>query len=318
MPLAENSKDMTAFTIPNRPLYRFNVMPFDLTNAPQTMSRIMDIIIPPELRNRVFVYLDDLLLISKNFDSHIVLLEEVGHILRKSGLTLNIEKCKWCMREVRYLGYLIGNGCIKADPERVSAVKNLAPPRSVREIRKFLGFVGWYRRFLSNFSSLTAPLTDLTKKSNNPFKWTGEAQIAFDRIKELLTSAPILITPDFSKPFIIQCDASKTGVGGVLAQEDSDDVELPIAFFSKKLNRPQQNYSITELECLAAVWSIEKFREYIEGHPFKVITDHASLRWLMNQSDLNGRLARWSLKLQGFKFNIEHRKGSLNILPDVL
>ena len=315
--LSENSRDMTAFTVPNRPLYRFKVMPFGLTNAPMTMCRLMDAIIPATLKNRVFVYLDDLLLLSTSYDEHMALLFEVAEILRKAGLTLNIAKCKWCLREVRYLGYIIGEGCIKTDPDKVAAIRNISAPTKVKEVQSFLGLAGWYRRFLKDYSALTAPLTDLCSKKRE-FVWTPEAQKSFDTIKELLTSAPLLITADFTCPFIVSCDACKTGIGGVLSQLDETGMERPIAFYSKKLNRAQQNYSITELECLAAYLSIKKFREYIEGHEFKVITDHASLKWLMNQSDLNGRLARWSMKLQGFNFTIEHRKGSQHIVPDSL
>ena len=315
--LTVKSRDFTAFTVPNRPLYRFKVMPFGLTNAPMTMCRLMDAIIPPNLKNRVFVYLDDLLLMSTTFSEHMSLLSEVAGILRKAGLTLNIKKCKWCLKEVRYLGYIIGNGCIKTDPDKISAILNIAVPQRVKDVQSFLGLAGWYRRFIKNFSALTAPLTELTKK-HKTFIWTEDCQKSFHEIKELLTTAPLLITPDFRKPFIVSCDACKTGIGGVLAQLDDEGSERPIAFYSKKLNRAQQNYSITELECLAAIKSIEKFRAYIEGLEFKVITDHASLKWLMSQSDLNGRLARWSLNLQGYNFSIEHRKGKLHIVPDSL
>lgn len=277
----------------------------------------MDLVIPPHLRTMVFVYLDDLLLISETFDCHLKLLREVALLLRDAGLTVNVAKCKFFMREVKYLGYIIGEGVLKPDPSKVSAILDMRPPKTVRELRRFLVIVGWYRRFFDNYASLTAPLTDLTSK-NRKFCWNEEVQASFENIKKLLTSAPVLVTPDFTRPFIVQCDASMTGVGGVLSQEDEKGIERPIAYFSHKLNRAQRNYSITELECLAAVLCIKKFRGYIEGHPFKVVTDHASLRWLMRQSDLNGRLARWSLKLQSFEFSIEHRKGSLNIVPDAL
>ena len=315
--LAEKSRDMTAFTVPNRPLYRFKVMPFGLTNAPMTMCRLMDAIIPATLKNRVFVYLDDLLLLSTSYDEHMALLFEVAEILRKAGLTLNIVKCKWCLREVKYLGYIIGEGCIKTDPDKVSAIRNISAPTKIKEVQSFLGLAGWYRRFLKDYSALTAPLSDLCSKKRE-FIWTPEAQKSFDTIKEMLTSAPLLITADYTRPFIVSCDACKTGIGGVLAQLDETGMERPIAFYSRKLNRAQQNYSITELECYAAYMSIKKFREYIEWHEFTVITDHASLKWLMNQADLSGRLARWSLKLQGFNFTIEHRKGSQHIVPDSL
>lgn len=315
--LARDSRDMTAFTVPNRPLYRFCVMPFGLTNAPQTMSRLMDVVIPANLRHQVFIYLDDLLLVSQSFADHLELLIEVSQCLGKAGLTLNIDKCRWCLRQVKYLGYVIGNGVIKTDPDKISAIRDLLPPKSVREVRQFLGLASWYRRFIDGFSALTAPISDLTKKTTR-FAWTKEADEAFETLKTRLTSAPVLITPDFDKPFVIQCDASKVGIGGVLAQEDEEGVERPISFFSYKLNKSQRNYSITELECLAALKSIEKFREYVEGHRFKVVTDHASLQWLMRQTDLNGRLVRWSLKLQGFDFKIEHRRGSLQTVPDAL
>lgn len=292
-------------------------MPFGLTNGPQTMSRLMDIVVPPTLRHQVFIYLDDLLLVSQTFEDHLKLLAEVAHHLRKAGLTLNIAKCKWCLKEVRYLGYLIGYGVIKTDPDKISAISELPPPKSVRDVRKFLGLASWYRRFIENFSGLTAAISDLTKKTKT-FNWTKEADEAFEKLKISLTTAPVLITPSFEKPFVIQCDASKLGIGGVLAQEDDEGVERPIAFYSYKLNQSQKNYSITELECLAALKCVEKFREYVEGHKFKIVTDHASLQWLMRQTDLNGRLVRWSLRLQGFNFSIEHRKGSLQTVPNAL
>lgn len=315
--LEESCRNYTAFTVPNRPLYRYVVMPFGLTNAPMTLCRLMDLVIPPQLREMVFVYLDDLLLISETFEDHLQLLARVAQLLRGSGLTVNISKCKFFMREVKYLGYIIGEGVMKPDPSKVSAILDMHPPRTVRELRRFLGIVGWYRRFVDNYASLTAPLTDLTSKRRQ-FIWNEEAQTSFDDIKKVLTTAPLLVTPDFTRPFVVQCDASTSGVGGVLSQEDEEGIERPIAYFSHKLNRAQRNYSITELECLAAVLCIQKFRGYIEGHPFKVVTDHASLRWLMRQTDLNGRLARWSLKLQSFEFSIEHRRGSLNVVPDAL
>jgi len=137
-------------------------------------------------------------------------------------------------------------------------------------------------------------------------------------LKKALTTAPLLVHPNYEKPFIVQCDASINGVGALLAQCDENGIERPIAYMSKKLNRSQRNYSTTELECLAVVLAIKRFRMYIEGHEFTVVTDHASLRWLMTQQDLQGRLARWALKLQGFNFSIEHRRGSENVVADAI
>ncbi|KAH8240461.1 hypothetical protein KR032_000093, partial [Drosophila birchii] len=148
--------------------------------------------------------------------------------------------------------------------------------------------------------------------------WNENAEAAFLEIKSRLCSAPLLIHPNYTKAFIVQCDASLHGVGAVLSQCDESGSERPIAYMSKKLNKAQRNYTVTELECLAVILAVKKFRMYIEGHPFKIVTDHASLRWLMNQSDLSGRLARWAIKLQGFTFDIEHRKGCENVVPDAL
>lgn len=317
IPLDPASKDKTAFTIPGRPLYHFKVMPFGLCNAPQTMSRLMHKVIPSSLHEGVFVYLDDLLITSASFEDHIKLLITIANCLTHAKLTINLEKSKFMLKETKYLGHIIGNGCLKVDDSKIAAIAAYTQPKNVRQVRRFLGICGWYRRFIQNFSTVAAPLTEVLKK-NKKFVWEKEQQSAFENLKLALTTAPVLAHPNFNRPFYIQCDASKTGIGSVLFQKDNEGMEHPIAFISQKLNSSQRNYSITELECLAAVISIEKFRQYIEGFDFTVITDHASLKWLMDQKDLSGRLARWSLKLQSYNFHIEYRKGSQNVVPDAL
>lgn len=316
--LTESSKEKTAFAIPGKPLYQYKVMPFGLCNGPQTMSRLMDRVIPSRLRENVFVYLDDLLVCSPDFDTHINLLKEVATCLKAAKLTINVAKSKFCQREIKYLGYLVGHGCLKVDSEKVEAIKNFPLPKTPKQLRRFIGMANWYRVFINNFSDLAGPLTDCLKKSHKSFSLTELAHKSFEKLKTALSTAPVLAQPDFTKEFIIQCDASTIGVGGVLYQYDNDGKERPIAYVSQKLNRCQKNYTVTELECMAAVVCVKRFRPYIEGLPFRIITDHSSLKWLMSQKDLSGRLARWSLKLQSFDFKIEHRKGSLNIVPDAL
>jgi len=168
-----------------------------------------------------------------------------------------------------------------------------------------------------HYAAITSPLTDSLKKKK-VFFWSSAAEQAFQDLKAAMSKAPVLHLPDFTQPFFIHCDASHTGVGGVLMQINQDGDEIPIAFMSRKLNECQRIYSATEKECLAAILSIKKFRAYVEGHTFTVVTDHASLKWLMSQSDLSSRLARWALKLQGYSFSIQHRKGLRNIVPDAL
>lgn len=314
--LDDTSREKTAFTVPGRPLYQFKRMPFGLCNAAQSMCRLMDLAIPSELRGSVFVYIDDLLVVAEDLETHLRRLKLVAESLKKANLTINVKKSKFAMRSIKYLGHIIGNGEIKPDPGRVNCISDFPTPKTIKQVRRFLGMTGWYQRYINAYSTIAAPITDLLKKADR-FQWTAEAQTAFEALKDSLTTAPVLTHPDFEKHFYIQCDASLTGVGGVLFQIVGGD-EHPIAYMSKKLNSAQKNYSVSELECLAAILCVQKFRCYVEGMPFTIITDHASLKWLMSQKDLTGRLARWSLKLQCYDFNIEHRKGSANIVPDTL
>ncbi|KAL7726326.1 hypothetical protein ACLKA6_010232 [Drosophila palustris] len=169
---------------------------------------------------------------------------------------------------------------------------------------------GWYQKFIRGYASLTSPLTDALKHKKH-FEWSEDAEKSFQTLKAEMCKAPVLHTPNFEAPFFIHCDASHTGVGGVLMQVNEENDEVPIAYMSRKLNKCQRNYSVTEKECFAAILSIKKFRPYVEGHAFTVITDHASLKWLMSQSDLSTRLARWALKLQAYTFEIQHRKAQM-------
>lgn len=279
IPLHDRSKELTASAVPGRPLYHFTVMPFGLCNAPQTMCRLMDKVIPYQYHDRVFVYLDDILVTSADFEEHLQTLTEVALRLTESGLTINIDKSNFCLKQIPYLGYIVGEGILRINPDKVIALTLYPPPKNVKGVRRFLGMTGWYRRFIQNFSTISAPLSELLKKGQK-FKWSQETQIAFEKLKEAISTAPVLINPNFNNHFYVQCDASTTGIGSVLFQLGEDGSEHPIAFFSRKLNKTQKNYSVVELECLAAVESVCKFRGYIEGHPFTIITDHASLAWL--------------------------------------
>lgn len=316
IPLAESSRDKTAFTVPRRPLYQFKVTPFGLCNSAQAMCRLMVKVIPNELHENVFVYLDDLLIISATLKEHFGLLRRVAGLLKNAGLTINVEKSSFVMSEIRYLGFIVGQDGLKTDPEKVVAFTNFPVPHNVKQTRRFLGMAGWYQRFVENYSGLAAPITDCLKKGK--FIWTSEAQSSFNLLKDKLAEAPNLVNPCYDQPFYIRCDASTEGVGAVLFQINTEGFEQPIAFMSQKLNKAQRNYSVTEQECLAVVLAVKKFRPYVEGHEFTVITDHANLKWLMESKDLHGRLARWSLKLQGFNFSIQHIKGKDNVVADTL
>lgn len=316
IPLDLKSREKTAFVVPGKPLFHWTVMPFGLCNAPQRMMILMDKVIPQEIKERVFVYLDDLLVVSSDFKSHLETLKIVANCLRKAGLTINIQKSNFCFKEVNYLGFVIGEGCIKTDSQKTSSISNFPLPKSKKQVRGFLGLSGWYRRFIENFASVAAPLSDTIK--GDKFVMTDEAKTSFEKLKNLLTTPPVLAQPDFTRTFHLQCDASNSGIGAVLFQVDDNGEEKPLYYYSAKLTSAEKNYSVTERECLAVIKSVKKFRPYLEGYTFNIITDHSSLKWLMSTKDLSGRLARWSLKLQPYSFNIHHRKGKDNVVPDCL
>lgn len=316
IPLEEKSRELTAFTVPGRGLFQFKRMPFGLHSGGSTWQRLIDMVVTADLEPHAFAYLDDIVIVTETFDRHLEILEKLFDRLKAAGLTLSREKCNFCRNELKFLGYVIDSRGIRADGEKIKAILEIPVPKNVKQIRSVVGTVSWYRRFIPNFTELTGPLNRLTRK-NVPFSWDNECDIAFMKIKDALVTAPILSCPDFNLPFTIQCDASGYGIAAVLSQIHPDG-ERVVCYLSRSLNRLEKNYSVTERECLAVLWAIEKFRPYIEGIKFTVVTDHSSLLWLNRLKTPNGRLARWAVRIQQFQFDIVHRKGKDNIVPDTL
>lgn len=254
IPLEESSKEITAFTVQGRGLYHFNVLPFGLSNAPATWQRFIDRVLGMDLEPYVFVYLDDAIIVTSTFEKHSEILEEIFKRLAAAKLTLNKDKCHFCKPELRYLGYVVDSQGLRVDPDKVKTIMDLPVPRNVKEVRQFCGTASWYRRFIPNFASRLYPLTSMLRRKTT-FKWTPEAQAAFEDVKNSLVQSPVLSCPDFSKPFTISCDASNFGIGAILSQtvEDGDTV---IAYASRTLGKTEQKFSSTERECLAVVWSI--------------------------------------------------------------
>lgn len=314
--LDDASKIKTAFVVPSRGLFHFKRMPFGLCNAAQNMSKLMDRVLGFDLEPKVFVYLDDIIIATHDFDEHLKMLEIVADRLSKANLTINIEKSKFCVPKLQYLGYVLDADGIHTDSEKIKAIVDYPVPKTIKEVRRFLGICGWYRRFIVNFSDKSSQISNLLKKSKK-FTWTPEADKAFHELKSALISSPILSNPDFSKPFFIQCDASGVAVGGLIYQIINGD-ERVIAYTSQKLTSTQQKYMACERELLSILHCINQFRPYVEGTRFTVITDNAALLWLKSLKDPTGRLARWALKLQHFSFDIVHRAGKLNVVADAL
>lgn len=314
--VAESSRPYTAFTVPGRGLFQFTRMPFGLHNAPATWQRLIDEVLGPELEPKVFTYLDDVVILTETFEEHLAVLEEVFRRLREANLTVSWEKCHFCRPQLKYLGYVVDGNGLHVDPDKVKAMLLLPPPKSVKDVRGIIGTFSWYRRFIPEFSSLISPITALLRKGRK-FLWTSDCEASFCKIKECLVKAPVLSCPNYSLPFIVQCDASNYGLGAVLIQPHPDG-ERVISYLSRSLSKSEKNFSVTEKECLAVLWAIEKLRPYLEGVPFTVVTDHYSLVWLQNLKDPTGRLARWSVRLQQYDFKIVHRAGKDHVVPDTL
>ena len=264
-------------------------------------------------------YIDDIIVYSTTFDDHIKHLTDVFQRIREAGMTARPKKCSVGYTETSYLGYSIGCGMLKPEELKVKAIQDFPRPVTKSEVRSMLGLFVYYQKFIANYADITAPLTDLTKK-NAPttVSWTTKCEQSFKAVKEMLSSSPVLSIPDFSKPFLVQTDASDIGLGVILSQVGTGGEEHPICYLSRKLLPRERNYSVIEKECLAIVWGLNLLAPYLMGQPFIVQTDHNPIRWLHSFRNKNQRLMRWSLLLQDFDFKIVHKKGSLHLNVDAL
>lgn len=311
----EESRPKTAFNVPGGH-YEYQRMPFGLNTAPATFQRLMDSVLMGLKGEKCLVYLDDIILFSKDLPSHLEAIREVLTKLQGVNLAVQLSKCNFVVDEVNYLGHVITKKGIEPDPSKIKAVRDFPIPTNIKEVRSFLGLAGYYRRFIDGFATIGRPLFDVTKQGQE-FLWTPQCQEAFDELKQKLVTAPVLIYPDFSKPFILATDASTYALGAVLSQE-VDGQEHPVAYCSRTLFPAEKNYSTTERELLSLVWSTKYFRCYLLGRPFKVITDHAALKWMLSLKDPSSRLMRWSLRLAEFDFTVEHKAGKRHTNADGL
>ena len=315
VPMAEDSREMTAFSTPFG-LYQFRVMPFGLSGAPATFQRLMDQVVRG-LEEFSAAYIDDLVIHSRTWEEHLRHIQAVLQRLQEAGLTAKPPKCQFGMQQCVYLGHVVGNGGVRPEKSKLLAVESFPVPKTKKEVRTFLGLTGYYRRFIENYASVAAPLTDLTKTAPTRVVWTSGCEEAFGALRQALCQTPVLRSPDFNKPFVLQTDASERGVGAVLSQS-IDGEEHPVAFFSRKLLPREEKYSTVEKECLAIKLACQSFRVYLLGGHFTVQTDHRALEWLDRLKENNSRLTRWSLALQAFDFDVVYRAGSANGNADAL
>ena len=243
----------------------------------------------------MFVYLDDIVIVTVGLQEHIKWLRIVLKALQKANLQVNKEKSRFCVSEVKYLGYAVNADGLHADPDKIKPITEYPASTNLRQLRRFLGIVGWYSRFIPKYADYRAHLNKLTRKGIR-WHWEAEQEYAFRKLKLALTQVPVLGRPDFSRPFCLQTDASDIAITAVLTQEFEGE-EHPIYYVSRTLTRTERNYTVTERECLAVLWAVEQLRGYSLGEQFIVITDHYSLLWLNNLKNPSGRLARWHTAL---------------------
>ena len=300
--------------------YEFNVMHFGLTNAPATFQRTMDVILAGLKWNSCLVYLDDIIVFAPDFDTHLARLQAIFIRLREANFTLKSNKCVFAVNTIKYLGYIVGSDGQSPDPALIEAIVDFRKPKTIKDIRSFVGMCSVFRKFVEGFSSIAEPIIRLTKKDyacENKIRWDIEQELAFVKLKESLVSAPVLAHYDPDLPIEVRVDASGLAIGGVLVQKHKDGWH-PVAYMSKLLNDTQRKYSITEKECFSMVYAVEHFRPYLEQQEFVIVTDHCALCWLKTKDKLTPKLERWATTLQGFNYTVRYKSGKVHKDADCL
>ena len=329
--IREDDKSKTAFHVGALGFYEFNRMPFGLCNAPATFQRLMERCMGDLNLYDCLIYLDDIIIFSSTFEDHLCHLEAVFSRLKQHNLKLKASKCEFLKSEVKYLGHVVSEDGVKTDPEKIDALKTWPIPKDVKEVRAFLGFTGYYRRFIRNYASIARPLNDLlighctnTKGKRKPrqkpsdFIWTERQQQAFALLIEQLTNPPILAYADYHLPFKLHTDASLSGLGAVLYQNQGG-IDRVVAYASRSLKASERNYPAHKLEFLALKWSItEKFHDYLYGATFEVLTDNNPLTYVFTMAKLDATGQRWLAELTNYNFSITYRSGKHNADADGL
>ena len=289
--------------------YEWLRMPMGQKNSGATLQMALQMLLADSNWLYTLSYVDDVILWSRDFDTHLKRLDEILGKFADASLLLKLEKCSFAQREVRYLGYLVTQHGIRPDPAKLKAVSDYPTPAAHEELQRFIGLTSYYRRFCHKYADIAKPLLKLLERKadrsfKNAFRWTTECDSAFKRLRDMLVTAPVLAYPKMDDNFELTTDASEVGISAILSQSGR-----PVAFASRVLTKAERNYSTTEKECLGLVWAVEHYRVYIYGRRCVLRTDHNPLLALSSSNKLKGRLARWALKLSEFELDIEHVAG---------
>ena len=319
IPMEHSSKHYTAFTTPDGASYHFTVMPFGLKTAPATFQKLMvREVLTGFLHDFVNVYLDDIIIFSNTIEEHKNHLRRVFERIRTHNLHISPDKCIIAVEELDYLGHHIKKDTTEPQQKHIKTILDFTPPQTKKQLQAFLGTCNWVREYIKDAAHLTQPLTKLLSKDVK-FKWTTECQEAFEKLKTAITQEPLILhRPDFEKHFYLQTDASLRGLGATLFQRDSQGKRLVVSYASSTLTKTEMKYHVNELEVLATIWAIKKYKMYLQDKPFTLRTDSKALSWLNKNRDSKSKLMRWSLLLQEYSFTVEHCPGKDNELPDFL
>ncbi|KAK1628023.1 hypothetical protein QYE76_002338 [Lolium multiflorum] len=292
--------------------HEYLVVPFGLTNAPTIFMNLMNKIFMPCLDKFVIVFIDDILIYSKDKAEHAEHLRIVLQTLREHQLYAKFSKCEFWLDQVKFLGHVISKDGIAVNPSKVASVLDWEAPKNVKEIRGFLGMAGYYRRFIEGFSKIAGPMTKLLRK-NTPFVWSDECEKSFQTLKEKLTTAPVLAVPEVGKDYTVYCDASKHGLGCVLMQD-----RKVISYGSRQLRPHEVNYPTHDLELAAVVFALKTWRHFLYGAKCELYTDHKSLKYFFTQKELNMRQKRWLELIKDYDLTINYTPGKANVVADAL
>lgn len=312
--LSERAKKLVAFTT-TKGLYTFNFMPFGLCNANATFQRVIEKVIYNLVNSSAYV--DDILTYSKTFDDHLIHLKALFDRLKTANIKIKTSKCHIASDNIMFLGYRITSDGVCIDDSRIKSLKNYPKPTKTKNVKEFLGLTGYYRQFIKNYADIVDPLNNLTRK-NVKFTWCDKCDRSFQTLINYLSEKPILAFPNFDAPFYLSTDASQVGIGAVLSQKDEHQREHPVYFTSRSLTDAERRYSTIERELLAIIYSTEKFKYYLSGRKFTILTDHNPLVYLNSIKISSDRLTRWRLKLAEFDFNIVYKKGKANANADAM
>ena len=331
--IEDDDKEKTAFTAGPLGFWQYRRMPFGLCNAPALFQRMMERVLSGIHLKTALVYLDDIIVFGESVSELKDRLDVVFEKIHKAGLKLKAKKCSLFQQELKYLGHIVSNEGVQCDPDMLAPVREWKPPQNVKDLQRFLGFANFFRRFIKGFSCIAQPLTELlgspTKSKKNskattpdmkPWSWGPAEEASFHKLKEALSSPPLLAYPDFSKPFIVRTDASTHGLGAVLCQEQGAKAgPQVIAYASRSLKPSEKHYSPYKLEFLALFWAVTvKFQDYLKGSSFTVLTDHNPLTYILTSAKLDSTGHRWLAQLSNFQFDIKYKPGRLNGDADAL